>query len=58
MVIDTFDPEYIAKVGFPIAAFVAAFGVVTIITTLIIKNQIKHQQHQQILTFDINCIYN
>lgn len=43
MAIDVFDPEYIAKVGFPIAAFVAAFGIVTIITTLIIKSQIKRQ---------------
>lgn len=44
MAIDVFDPEYIAKVGFPIAAFVAAFGIVTIITTLIIKSQIKRQE--------------
>lgn len=44
MVIDTFDPEYVAKVGFPIAAFVAAFGVVTVITTLIIKSQISRQE--------------
>lgn len=44
MAIDVFEPEYIAKVGFPIAAFVAAFGVVTIITTLIIKSQIKRQE--------------
>lgn len=44
MAIEVFSPEYIAKVGFPIAAFVAAFGVVTIITTLIIKSQIKRQE--------------
>lgn len=44
MAINVFDPEYIAKVGFPIAAFVAAFGVVTMITTLIIKSQIKRQE--------------
>lgn len=44
MVIDIFDPEYIAKVGFPIVAFAAAFGIVATITTLIIKSQIKRQE--------------
>lgn len=41
---EVFSPEYIAEVGFPIAAFVAAFGIVTVITTLIIKSQIKRQE--------------
>lgn len=44
MAIDVFDPEYIAKVGFPIAAFVAAFGIVATIVTLIIRSQIKRQE--------------
>lgn len=44
MAIDIFDPEYIAKVGFPIAAFVAAFGIIATIVTLIIRSQIKRQE--------------
>ena len=44
MVIDVFDPEYIAKVGFPIAAFVAAFVLITTILMLIIRSQIKRQE--------------
>ena len=44
MVIDVFDPEYITKVGFPIAAFVAAFDLITTILMLIIRSQIKRQE--------------
>ena len=44
MVLDVFDPEYIAKVGFPIAAFVAAFVLITTILMLIIRSQIKRQE--------------